>query len=150
MATAGEAEEGAPLLAGAVQSLWVQPVPWECVQGVSVAVEAERDTGADEDHLPPVALANKSSQAHSRSGAKRGEMPIEHQRAGTTRERPRLPGPPVGSGASSHQSHPSTQCLPTSGVLHTTHTHTDCQKPSPGPGTLAPLATHCQVHPAAL
>ena len=60
MATAGEAEEGMPLLAGGsrVQSLWVQPVPRECVQGVSVAVEAERDTGADEGHLLPIALAN--------------------------------------------------------------------------------------------
>lgn len=46
-----------------VQSLWVQPVPRECVQGVPVAVEAERDTGADEGHPLLVALANKSSQA---------------------------------------------------------------------------------------
>lgn len=65
-ATAGEAEEeGTPLLAGGsrVQSLWVQPVPRECEQGVPVAVEAERDTGADEGHPLSVALANKRSHA---------------------------------------------------------------------------------------
>lgn len=73
VATAGEVEEGTLLLAGAarVQSLWVQPVPRLCVQGVPVAVEAERDTGADEGHLLPVTLASKNSHAHKQAGSKK-------------------------------------------------------------------------------
>lgn len=46
----GEAGRACPSSQGAalVQSLWVRPVPRERVQGVPVAAEAERDTGADE------------------------------------------------------------------------------------------------------
>ena len=38
------------------------------VQGVPVAVEAERDTAADEDHLPPIPVADKSFHAPGRQG----------------------------------------------------------------------------------
>ncbi|KAK2104765.1 hypothetical protein P7K49_018621 [Saguinus oedipus] len=40
----------------------VVAVAAKAVQGVPVAVEAERDTVADEGHLPPASLADKSSQ----------------------------------------------------------------------------------------
>ncbi|EDL97532.1 rCG27612 [Rattus norvegicus] len=46
---------------------WVQHVcPRGSVQGVPVAVEAERDTAADEDHLPPIPMADKSFHAPGR------------------------------------------------------------------------------------
>lgn len=70
----------------AVQGLWVQPVPWECAQGVPVAVEAERDTGADEGHLLPVSLADKC-YADRRPAARTGEGTC------SARERHLEPGP---------------------------------------------------------
>lgn len=48
---------------------WVQHVcPRGSVQGVPVAVEAERDTAADEDHLLPIPMADKSFHAPGRVG----------------------------------------------------------------------------------
>lgn len=113
-ATAGEAEEeGTRLLAGGsrVQSLWVQPVPRECEQGVPVAVEAERDTGADEGHPLLAALANKRSHADRQvRRAERTGTPSAHQterlRTWTSEERPWLPAVMGSRGAPSHQLQP--------------------------------------------
>lgn len=50
------------LLKGRPRSRILGPAcPTGNVQGVPVAVEAERDTAADEDHLLPIPVADKSS-----------------------------------------------------------------------------------------
>lgn len=85
------------------------------VQGVPVAVEAERDTGADEGHLLPVALANKTSHADRQAGSEERRSPRGLGRRGK--------GPAPSSHAGQGE-HPATSsCLSTgyplsSGVLH--------------------------------
>lgn len=88
MATGGHAPPP-----GAVRGLWVQPVPWECAQGVAVAVEAERDTGADEGHLPPVPPAD-ASRADRRASSEdgRGGLLCLGEAPGSLARRGRAPG----------------------------------------------------------